>query len=74
MRSFLMTRQLTCDSSAVILDEPFAGMDENTKERTIQFILDNINGRTLIVSTHDEDDVKALEAAAFVIDKNDNDC
>ena len=49
-------------------------MDENTKERTIQFILDNINGRTLIVSTHDEDDVKALEAAAFVIDKNDNDC
>ena len=67
-------RAVLCDSSAVILDEPFAGMDENTKERTIQFILDNINGRTLIVSTHDEDDVKALEAAAFVIDKNDNDC
>lgn len=67
-------RAVLYDSSAVILDEPFAGMDENTKERTIQFILDNINGRTLIVSTHDEDDVKALEAAAFVIDKNDNDC
>lgn len=67
-------RAVLCDSSAVILDEPFAGMDDNTKARTVQFILDNINGRTLIVSTHDENDVKALDAAAFVIDKNDNDC
>lgn len=67
-------RAVLCGFPAVILDEPFAGMDENTKLRTIQFILDNINGRTLIISTHDENDVKALDAAAFVIDKNDNDC
>lgn len=69
-----IVRAIMSDSSIVVLDEPFAGLDENTKALAVNFILDNINGRALLVSTHDINDVKALAATAFVIDKNDNDC
>ena len=41
------------EPSLVIMDEPFAGMDENTMDITIQWILAHTDGRTLLISTHD---------------------
>lgn len=48
------------EDAICILDEPFTGLDEETKERTARFIKKYLMGRTLIVATHDEKDAKLL--------------
>ena len=55
-----LARVLAHPSSLVILDEPFAGLDEATKERCIRLIDEELDGRTLIIATHDEEDAAAL--------------
>lgn len=55
-----LARALAHPSSIVILDEPFAGLDAATKERCIRLIDEELDGRTLIIATHDEADAAAL--------------
>lgn len=55
-----LARVLAHPSSLVILDEPFAGLDEATKERCTRVIDDELAGRTLIIATHDEEDARTL--------------
>lgn len=55
-----LARALAHPSSLVILDEPFAGLDEATKERCMRLIDEELDGRTLIIATHDEEDAAAL--------------
>lgn len=55
-----LARALAHPSSIVILDEPFAGLDAATKERCIRLIDEELDGRTLIIATHDEEDAAAL--------------
>lgn len=55
-----LARALAHPSSLVILDEPFAGLDEATKERCTRVIDEELDGRTLIIATHDEKDARAL--------------
>lgn len=55
-----LARALAHPSSLVILDEPFAGLDTATKERCTRVIDDELDGRTLIIATHDEKDARAL--------------
>lgn len=43
-----------------LLDEPFSGLDEETKRKTAAFIKKYLKGRTLIVATHDEKDAELL--------------
>lgn len=43
-----------------LLDEPFTGLDRETKVRCAAFIEKYLNGRTLIVATHDEEDAGLL--------------
>jgi len=47
LRAFLFAKDL------LILDEPFAGLDQSTKLHVKQFILENRRGRALIVTDHD---------------------
>lgn len=55
-----LARALAHPSSLVILDEPFAGLDTATKERCTRLIDEELDGRTLIIATHDEEDAAAL--------------
>lgn len=50
-----------------LLDEPFAGLDDETKERTAAFIKRHLKGRTLIVATHDEKDAELLGGSIWRI-------
>ncbi len=52
-RRLAVARAVLADSDVIIMDEPFAGMDENTMDITIQWILAHTDGRTLLISTHD---------------------
>lgn len=50
-----------------LLDEPFAGLDEATKKKAAAFIMKYLNGRTLIVATHDEEDAGLLGGSVWRI-------
>ena len=42
------------------MDEPFTGMDEDLKRSVIAYIREKQNGRILILSTHQEEDVELI--------------
>lgn len=50
-----------------LLDEPFAGLDPETKEKTIAFINKYRNGRTLIVASHDKEDCMLLGGTVWTL-------
>ena len=53
-RRVLIARALVQDAPALLLDEPFAGVDRTSEERILQ-VLDELTaeGRTLLIATHD---------------------
>lgn len=55
-------RAMLSGAELLIMDEPFTGLDDENREKTAAYILDKLNGRTLIVSTHREEDVNLLGA------------
>ena len=44
------------------MDEPFTGLDEDTRQNVISYILEKNAGRMLLISTHQEEDVALLGA------------
>lgn len=48
------------ENTVCLLDEPFTGLDEETKIKCAAFIEKYLNGRTLIVATHNEKDAGLL--------------
>jgi ABC-2 type transport system ATP-binding protein len=54
----------------VVLDEPTVGLDMLSKERLRLFLLDELaaHGRTLLLTTHDMDDVERLCRRLVVVD------
>ena len=51
-RRVALVRAMEADSDCVLLDEPFTGMDEETRTRAENYIRSRQNGRTLIIATH----------------------
>lgn len=60
-RRVALLRAVLSDSELLILDEPFAGLDEENRARSAEYLLDRLEGRTLLVTTHREDDVELLQ-------------
>lgn len=54
-------RAISANSQIVVMDEPFAGLDEKTKDKAIAYIDKNLRGRSLILVTHDDEDAKKLK-------------
>lgn len=61
-RRCAILRALLSDAELLIMDEPFTGLDDENRKKTAEYILDKLNGRTLIVSTHRDEDVNLLGA------------
>lgn len=57
-----IARALFSSGRAIVLDEPFAGLDPEAKIRACQFIKEHLHDRALIVATHDATDAELLEA------------
>lgn len=51
-RRVALVRAMEADSAYVLLDEPFTGMDAETRSRAEQYIRERQAGRTLIIATH----------------------
>lgn len=55
-------RALLAPSDMVLMDEPFTGLDEDMRRQVIGYIREKTEGKMLILSTHDPEDVKLLGA------------
>lgn len=69
-----IVRAVMAESDIVIMDEPFSGLDEVTKDNVINYIMNNINNRIVIISTHDEEVVKKLRANVLFVDNKAGSC
>ncbi len=59
-RRVSLARSLWYPSNCILMDEPFTGLDETTKENVITYVLKMRKDRTLIVATHSEEEAAAL--------------
>lgn len=59
-RRAAICRALACPFDAVLMDEPFTGLDEKTKKNTAAYIKDKTAGKLLLISTHQEEDISLL--------------
>lgn len=66
-RRVALVRAVFAKSDILFLDEPLKGLDDKTKEIAVNYLKKNINGRTVIMVTHDIDEVKALNAKLFIL-------
>ena len=56
-RRVALARALLFPSPLVLLDEPFKGLDTDTRRRAVDFTLSALAGRTTLLVTHDPGDV-----------------
>lgn len=56
-----IARALLCPGGAVILDEPFTGLDVAARDACAEVVLDLLDGRMLLLATHDAADAQALD-------------
>ena len=61
-RRVSLARAVIYPSKAVIFDEPFTGLDIETRKEVISYLLKHQNGRTYIIATHGENDAQMLGA------------
>ena len=61
-----IARALLCGGSAVILDEPFTGLDPVARDATAKAVLDLLDSRTLLLATHDATDARALDISDII--------
>lgn len=65
-RRVAIVRAMLAPGDAVLLDEPFKGLDERTRAQVVRFVCENRRGRTMVVVTHDPRDAEVLHAAHTV--------
>ena len=59
-RRVSIVRALSVPCDMIIMDEPFTGLDENTKLSVIRYIKEKTRDKLVIISTHQEEDVALL--------------
>ena len=65
-RRVSIVRAMLTSGDAVLLDEPFKGLDDLTREKVMQFVKENLKNRTTILVTHDPRDAKDLVAVKII--------
>ena len=61
-----IARALLCPGGAVILDEPFTGLDTAARDVCAEVVLDLLDGRMLLLATHDAADAQALNISDVI--------
>lgn len=67
-RRVALARALLYPSSLVLLDEPFKGLDADTRRRAVDFARPLLDGRTVLLVTHDPADAEDFDAARLSLD------
>ena len=59
-RRTALLRALLAEYDVIYLDEPFKGLDSDTKRVVLDYCKEKISGKTVVLVTHDEDECKFL--------------
>lgn len=62
-----VARALAAPTAGVVLDEPFAGLDEKNHQAAAAAVMAHLEGRPLLVATHDREDAQLLDAEVLTI-------
>ena len=65
-RRVALLRALLAPCDILFLDEPFKGLDEETKKKSIAYTAGACQGRTVLFVTHDEREARLMRAAAVI--------
>lgn len=57
-RRVAIARALLYPSTMLIMDEPFKGLDDTTKQICMKYIRENLGGRTFLLITHNEEEAR----------------
>lgn len=66
-RRVAICRALCALSELLILDEPFTGLDAGTKADVIRYLQKKSAGKLTLLSTHQEEDILALDGIQITI-------
>lgn len=66
-RRVAIVRAILSEHNMLLMDEPFKGLDESLKTKVINYVKEKSKGKTLIIITHDRDEVEMLEAEVITI-------
>ena len=66
-RRVALVRAILADSHVLFLDEPLKGLDDQTKGHVIRYLKEHFNGRTVIMVTHDSNEVDAFGARLLTL-------
>ena len=61
-----IVRALLCPGDAVILDEPFTGLDTAARDACAEVVLDLLDGRILLLAMHDAADARPLNISDII--------
>lgn len=61
-RRVAIARAMLAGSDVLLMDEPFTGLDEENRERVIQFVQARRKGRLLLLTTHRPEEAELLGA------------
>ncbi len=59
-RRVAIVRAMLAPADIIFLDEPFKGLDEQTRDKVLQYVLAQTCGRTVVAVTHSREEAEAL--------------
>ena len=59
-RRVAIARSLLCPADLYLMDEPFKGLDEDTRKTVMDVVLSRTKGKTLLLVTHDPEEAAYL--------------
>lgn len=66
-RRVAVARAMAAPSDLILMDEPFTGLDEKTRDQVIDFIKKYRGGRLLVITTHREADAGKLDGECLLL-------
>lgn len=61
-RRVAIVRSIMAEPDIIVFDEPFKGLDIETREEVISYLREKLENRTVIIVTHDIEEARALNA------------
>lgn len=66
-RRVAIARAILADFDILLMDEPFTGLDDDTKEIVISYIKKRTAGKTVLLITHNKSEAEKLNSVIFTI-------
>ena len=66
-RRIAILRAILSEYEILFLDEPFQGLDEDTKNTVIDYIKEKVKGKTVLMVTHDIEEAEKMDANIFYL-------